>query len=85
MVDGLVERLAIVDDRLAAVQLADGRSIARDAVFIRPALHAHRDGLLASLGCKLDEAGFASVDANRARQPSLVCGSPGTPAIHARR
>ena len=63
VVDGLVERLEVVDDRLAAVELADGRSIPRAAVFIRPALHAHGDGLLASLGCELDEAGFASVDA----------------------
>ena len=30
------------------------------AVFIRPALHAAPDGLLASLGCELDEAGFVS-------------------------
>jgi thioredoxin reductase len=63
VVDGLVERLLIVDDRLAAVQLADGQSIPRTAVFIRPSVRAHRDGLLASLGCELDETGFASVDA----------------------
>ena len=63
VVDGLVAQLAVVDDRLDAVQLADGRAIPRTAVFIRPPLHAHTDGLVESLGCELDEAGFVRVDA----------------------
>ena len=81
VVDGLVERLVIVDDRLAAVELADGRRIPRAAVFIRPALHAHRDGLLASLGCELDAAGFASVDAaGETTVPGVwVAGNAGNP------
>jgi len=63
VVEGLVERLMIVDDRLAAVELAGGGSVARAAVFVRPAVHAHGDGLLDSLGCEVDEAGFVSTDA----------------------
>jgi thioredoxin reductase len=63
VVEGEVERLSIVEDRLDAVQLADGRSIPRTAVFIRPALHAHPDGLAASLGCEVDEGGLVRVDA----------------------
>ena len=63
VVDGLVARLSVVDDRLHAVELTDGRSIPRAAVFIRPTLHAQNDGLIASLGCEVDEGGFVRVDA----------------------
>ena len=63
VIDGLVARLSIVDDRLAAVELADGRAVPRTAVFIRPAIHAHQDGLLAKLDCEVDAGGFAIVDA----------------------
>jgi thioredoxin reductase len=63
VVEGLVARLSVVDDRLDAVQLADGRSIPRAAVFIRPDLHGHDDGLIDSLGCEVDEGGFVRVDA----------------------
>lgn len=45
VVDGEVERLLIDGDRLRGVLLADGRSVPRVAVFIRPALRAHPDGL----------------------------------------
>jgi thioredoxin reductase len=62
VVDGLVARLSVVDDRLDAVQLVDGRAFPRVAVFVRPALHARDDGLLAALGCDVDEGGFARLD-----------------------
>jgi thioredoxin reductase len=64
VIEGLVARLSVVDDRLNAVRLADGREIPRAAVFIRPALHARRDGLSDALGCEVDEAGFVRVDTN---------------------
>jgi pyruvate/2-oxoglutarate dehydrogenase complex dihydrolipoamide dehydrogenase (E3) component len=54
---------SIVDDRLAAVELSDGRTVPRTAVFIRPTIHAHQDGLLAKLDCEVDAGGFARVDA----------------------
>jgi thioredoxin reductase len=63
VVDGLVERLSVVGDRLDAVRLSDGRAVPRTAVFIRPALHARIDGPVASLGCTLDADGFVRVDA----------------------
>ena len=44
-----------------------------------------RDGLLASLGCELDEAGFVSRRRRRARRACPASGSPATPATHARR
>ena len=62
VVDGIVTRFLVADDRLDAVQLADGRAVPRAAVFIRPTLHAHDDGLARSLGCDLDEAGFVRTD-----------------------
>ena len=47
---------------MTGVELADGRVIARTAVFIRPGNVPQPDGLLTGLGCELDEAGFVSVD-----------------------
>jgi thioredoxin reductase len=63
IVDGAVERLVIADDRLRAVQLVDGRTVPRDALFIRPALRAHADGPAAALGCDLLPDGLVRVDA----------------------
>jgi thioredoxin reductase len=63
VVDGLVARFVVVDNRLSAVQLADGRTIPRAAVFIRPTLEPRDRRLVESLGCDLDEGGFVRVDA----------------------
>ena len=58
MVDGTVERLVVEDDRLQAVQLADGRALTRDALFIRPALHANLDNPAVLLGCEQRDDGL---------------------------
>jgi thioredoxin reductase len=58
VVDGVVQRLVVSDDRLEAVKLADGPCVSRDALFIRPALTAHPDGLAAALGCELLDGGL---------------------------
>ena len=63
VIDGRVARLSVVDDRLDAVQLADGRAVPRAAVFARPALRPREEGLFASLGVEVDEDGFVRVDA----------------------
>jgi thioredoxin reductase len=63
VVHGEVARLVVDADRLTGVELTDGRVIERTAVFIRPSIVPHRDGLVAGLGCEVDEAGFARVDA----------------------
>ena len=60
---GRVVNLVVEDDRLVGVQLGDGQLVKRAAVFIRPANVPHPDGLLAGLGCDVDPAGFALVDA----------------------
>lgn len=81
VIEGPVARLSVVDDRLDAVQLADGRTIPRAAVFIRPSLHPHDDGLIDSLGCEVDEGGFVRVDATgRTSKPGVwVAGNAGNP------
>ena len=63
IVRGEVARLVVEDDRLTGVELADGRMIARTAVFIRPGNVPHADGLPAGLGCEVDASGFVVVDA----------------------
>jgi thioredoxin reductase len=61
--DGPVERLIVGDDRLQALQLADGRTVARRALFIRPALSAHPHGAAEALGCDVEHNGLLRVDA----------------------
>ena len=62
VVRGEVARLVVEDDRLAGVELGDGRVMARTAVFIRPSNVPHADSLPAGLDCELDAAGFVAVD-----------------------
>jgi len=63
VVSSAVARLVVEADRLTGVELADGRVIARAAVFIRPGNLPHADGLLTGVGCEVDAAGFVTVDA----------------------
>jgi thioredoxin reductase len=62
VVTGEVVRLVIADDRLCGVELVDGQVVARTAVFVRPVNRPPTDGLLAGLGCAVDETGFVQVD-----------------------
>lgn len=64
IVEGLVTKLVVADDRLSGVQLADGRTVTRAAVFIRPSLRPNNRDLIDSLGCDVDQDGFVQVDAN---------------------
>jgi thioredoxin reductase len=64
VVDGAVERLVVAEDRLRAIQLVDGRTVPRDALFIRPALRAHQDGPAAALGCETLPDGLVRTDAD---------------------
>jgi thioredoxin reductase len=63
VVEGVISRLLVERDRLTGVELVDGRTFDRSAVFVRPRNAPHQDGLLAGLGCDLDDDGFAVVDA----------------------
>jgi thioredoxin reductase len=62
VIEGTVRALSVVDDRLDAVELSDGRVVPRAAVFMRPTLHPHRDGLIESLGAQVGEDGFVRLD-----------------------
>jgi thioredoxin reductase len=62
IVGGEVARLVVESDRMTGVELGDGRVIARAAIFVRPGNVPHPDGLVTSLGCDLNDAGFAVVD-----------------------
>jgi thioredoxin reductase len=62
IVDGTVERLVVEDDRLRGVQLAGGRTVACEALFMRPALRAVLDDPAALLGCELRADGLVHAD-----------------------
>ena len=62
LIRGRISRIVVEGDRLVGVELSDGRVIGRAAVFVRPVNRPHPDGLLAQLGCNIDDAGFAVVD-----------------------
>jgi thioredoxin reductase len=63
---GLVEadpsRLVVEGDRLVGIELADGTVLRRDVVFVPPTFVPNA-GLLGTLGCALDERGWAVLDA----------------------
>ncbi|WP_248869916.1 NAD(P)/FAD-dependent oxidoreductase [Streptomyces sp. HNA39] len=61
VVDGTVKRLAVDEDRLRGVELAEGRVVPRDAVFVAPRM-VPRDGLLTGLGCERDMNGWVITD-----------------------
>ena len=63
VVGGEVARLVVDADRLTGVELVERQVFARTAVFIRPGNVPRADGLLTGLGCEVNEAGFATVDA----------------------
>ena len=49
---GKVTRLVVTDGRLTGVELADGRVVARSAVFVNPTF-VPKDTLLTALGCEM--------------------------------
>lgn len=61
VVEGSIERLVVDDDRLSGVQLADGRLVPRDALFVPPRFVANSD-LLLRLGCDADLDGWVTAD-----------------------
>jgi thioredoxin reductase len=61
VVEGAVEQLVIDDDELRGVQLADGRVVPRDALFVPPRFVPNNQ-LLAGLGCDVDADGWVIAD-----------------------
>ena len=62
IVEGDVARVLVDDDRLTGVELTDGRTVPRDALFVPPRF-VPNDELLVSLGCERDDAGWVVKDA----------------------
>jgi thioredoxin reductase len=62
VVHGRVIRLVVEDDRLQGVEVAGGRVVSRDAVFVRPTFKPN-DGLLTILGCETHSNGWVVADA----------------------
>jgi thioredoxin reductase len=63
IVEGPVKRVLVEDDRLAGVEMDDGRVIPRAALFVPPRFLPN-SGLLVGLGCTLDENGWATTGPN---------------------
>lgn len=63
VVDGPVARVLVEHDRLCGVEMADGRIIRREAVFVPPRFVPNND-LLVGLGCEVDADGWPVRDAS---------------------
>jgi thioredoxin reductase len=61
VVEDKVTAVAVTDDVLTAVELADGRCVARDVLFVPPRFVPHH-ALLETLGCDLDDDGWVVRD-----------------------
>jgi thioredoxin reductase len=61
IVEGAVTRVLVDDDHLCGVELDDGRTLGRDAIFVPPRFVPNND-LLVDLGCDLDDGGWAITD-----------------------
>ncbi|MFJ4901781.1 NAD(P)/FAD-dependent oxidoreductase [Streptomyces sp. NPDC088727] len=59
--DGTVKRLVVDDGRLRGIELAEGRVVPRNAVFVAPRM-VPRDGLLTGPGCERDDDGWVITD-----------------------
>ncbi|WP_234320524.1 NAD(P)/FAD-dependent oxidoreductase [Streptomyces sp. SBT349] len=69
--EGEVARLVVEDDRLRGVELAGGRVVRRDAVFLAPRM-VPNDALLTGLGCEKDGNGAVVTDpAGRTSVPGV--------------
>lgn len=70
---GTVTELVVEQDRLAGVRLADGTTVACEALVVSPSV-APRDDVLTALGAERDPRGLARVDAT---------GRTSVPGVHA--
>ena len=61
VVEGEVTSVAVTDDVLGGVELADGRQVSRDALFVPPRFEPN-DALLEALGCDLGADGWVVKD-----------------------
>jgi thioredoxin reductase len=63
IVEGELSRVVVQDDRVTAIEMADGRVVPRHAVFVPPRFVPNH-ALLTGVGCDLDEQGWVVTGAN---------------------
>lgn len=80
VVEGVVKQVLVEDDLLCGVEMGDGRTVARDVLFVPPRFVPNND-LLVGLGCRLDEQGWVVTDgAGRTSVPGVwVAGNLANP------
>jgi len=61
IVEGAVAELVVDEDHLTGIRMADGRDVARDAVFVRPEFSGNND-FVSVLGGQTDRLGWPLVD-----------------------
>ncbi len=61
IVEGTVKQLLVREDRLRGIEMADGRTIPRDALFVPPRF-VPNNSLIVGLGCDVDESGWPARD-----------------------
>jgi thioredoxin reductase len=62
IVEGTVERILVEDDHLCGVQMDDGGTVRRGALFVPPRL-VPNNALLVGLGCDIDDNGWVATSA----------------------
>ena len=80
VVEGTVTQVLVAEDRLCGVEMADGRTVPRETLFVPPRFVPNGD-LLVDLGCDLDENGWVVADGTgRTSDPGVwVAGNIGNP------
>src|SRR4051794_14680375 len=88
IVEGAVRQVLVDDDRLCGLELDDGRTVRRDALFVAPRFVPNGD-LLIGLGCELDGDGRdhrrQRPDEHRRRLGRRQRRQPARPGDHCRR
>ena len=85
VVDGTVERLVVEGDRLRAVRLADGRTVARAALFIRPGAGRPPRRARRRRSAAIGSRAASCASTPTAARASPACGRPATPPTRGRR
>ncbi|MEU8119759.1 NAD(P)/FAD-dependent oxidoreductase [Spirillospora sp. NPDC049024] len=70
VVDGEIKRVVAEDDRLSGVELADGRTVRRRAVFLFPRM-VPNDALLTGLGCATEDGRVVTDRTGRTTVPGV--------------
>ncbi len=79
IVEGTVKRILIQDDQLSGVEMSDGRTVLRDALFVPPRFVPNND-LLVGLSCDIDATGWVVADGGRTSVPGVwVAGNVANP------